>query len=95
MALNHFCTELDLTAKNLQNCQKKLKPPSTNTKHANSNMTYQFRFRKLTHALLPHYNNHNQAFYSQASWGRLEMKPHEQKKKQGQNRAKKGENNGR
>jgi hypothetical protein len=23
----------------------------------------------------------NQAFYSQASWGRLEMKPHEQKKK--------------
>jgi hypothetical protein len=25
-------------------------------------------------------NNNNQAFYSQASWGRLEMKPHEQKK---------------
>jgi hypothetical protein len=24
------------------------------------------------------YNN-NQAFYSQASWGKLEMKPHEQK----------------
>jgi hypothetical protein len=22
-------------------------------------------------------NNNNQAFYSQASWGRLEMKPHE------------------
>jgi hypothetical protein len=26
-------------------------------------------------------NNNNQAFYSQASWGRLEMKPHKQKKK--------------
>jgi hypothetical protein len=26
------------------------------------------------------YNNNNQAFYFQASWGRLEMKPHEQKK---------------
>jgi hypothetical protein len=26
------------------------------------------------------YNNYNnQAFYSQASWGRLEMKPHEKK----------------
>jgi hypothetical protein len=25
-------------------------------------------------------NNNNQAFYSQASWGKLEMKPHEQKK---------------
>jgi hypothetical protein len=25
-------------------------------------------------------NNNNQAFYSQASWGRLEMKSHEQKK---------------
>jgi hypothetical protein len=24
-------------------------------------------------------NNNNQAFYSQASWGRLEMKPHEPK----------------
>jgi hypothetical protein len=24
-------------------------------------------------------NNNNQAFYSQASWGRLEMKPYEQK----------------
>jgi hypothetical protein len=26
------------------------------------------------------YNNNNQAFYFQASWDRLEMKPHEQKK---------------
>jgi uncharacterized protein YueI len=26
------------------------------------------------------YNNNNQAFYSHASWGRLEMKPHEKKK---------------
>jgi hypothetical protein len=26
------------------------------------------------------YNNNNQAFYSQASWGRLEMKQHERKK---------------
>jgi hypothetical protein len=25
-------------------------------------------------------NNNDQAFYSQASWGRLEMKPHELKK---------------
>jgi hypothetical protein len=25
-------------------------------------------------------NNNNQAFYSQAIWGRLEMKPHEPKK---------------
>jgi hypothetical protein len=25
-------------------------------------------------------NNNNQAFYSQASWGRIEMKPHEPKK---------------
>jgi hypothetical protein len=29
------------------------------------------------------YNNNNQAFYSHASWGRVEMKPHEQKKKIG------------
>jgi hypothetical protein len=28
-----------------------------------------------------YHNNNNQAFYSQASWGRLEMKPHEQKKR--------------
>jgi hypothetical protein len=27
-------------------------------------------------------NNNNQAFYSQASWGRLELKPHEKKKVQ-------------
>jgi hypothetical protein len=33
-------------------------------------------------------NNNNQAFYSQASWGRLEMKPHESKK-QVQNKSKK------
>jgi hypothetical protein len=40
------------------------------------------------------YNNNNQAFYSQVSWGRLEMKPHEQKK-QVQNKSKKeGETNG-
>jgi hypothetical protein len=31
----------------------------------------------------------NQAFYSQASWGGLEMKPHEPKE-QGQNKSKKG-----
>jgi hypothetical protein len=34
-------------------------------------------------------NNNNQAFWSQASWGRLKMKPHEQKKtgtKQGRKR---------
>jgi hypothetical protein len=33
-------------------------------------------------------NNNNHAFYSQASWGRLEIKPHE-KKKQGQNKGEK------
>jgi hypothetical protein len=33
-------------------------------------------------------NNNNQAFYSQASWGRLHMKPHELKK-QGQNKSEK------
>ncbi len=32
------------------------------------------------------YNN-NQAFYSQASWGRLEMKPHEPKKNLVQNKS--------
>jgi hypothetical protein len=34
------------------------------------------------------YNNNNQAFYFQASWGRLEMKPHEQKKNRYKTRAK-------
>jgi hypothetical protein len=34
-------------------------------------------------------NNNNQAFYSQASWGRLEMKPHEPKKNWYKTRAKK------
>jgi hypothetical protein len=34
-------------------------------------------------------NNNHQAFYSQASWGRLEMKPHEQKKNRYKTRAKK------
>jgi hypothetical protein len=29
---------------------------------------------------LTHMIQHNQAFYFQASWGRLEMKPHEPKK---------------
>jgi hypothetical protein len=37
------------------------------------------------------YNNNNQAFYSQASWGRLEMKPHEPKKNPSE---KEGENKG-
>jgi hypothetical protein len=38
------------------------------------------------------HNNNNQAFYSQASWGRLEMKAHEPKKKLGtkQERKKRG-----
>jgi hypothetical protein len=34
-------------------------------------------------------SSNNQAFYSQASWGRLEMKPHEQKKNRDKTRAKK------
>jgi transposase len=40
--------------------------------------------------------NNNQAFYSQASWGRLEMKPHEPKKKPGtkQERKRRGETKG-
>jgi hypothetical protein len=33
-------------------------------------------------------NNTNQAFYFQASWGRLEIKPHDQKI--GENKSKKG-----
>jgi hypothetical protein len=42
------------------------------------------------------YNNNNQAFYSQASWGRLEMKPDESTKKaQVQNKSEKeAENKG-
>jgi hypothetical protein len=36
------------------------------------------------------YNN-NQALYSQANWGRLEMKPHEPKKKQEQNKGEKNQ----
>jgi hypothetical protein len=39
--------------------------------------------------------NTNQAFYSQTSWGRLEMKPHEPKKKNKTRAKKKGENKGR
>jgi hypothetical protein len=39
-------------------------------------------------------NNNNQAFYSQASWGRLEMKPHEQKKTGTKQKWKEGENKG-
>jgi hypothetical protein len=38
---------------------------------------------------LEYNNNNNQAFYSQASWGRLEMKPHEQKKSRYKTRVKK------
>jgi hypothetical protein len=33
-------------------------------------------------------NNNNQAFYSQTSWGRLEMKPYEAKKQE-QNKSEK------
>jgi hypothetical protein len=35
---------------------------------------------QYTSKSLQHINNNNQAFYSQSSWGRLEMKPREQKK---------------
>jgi hypothetical protein len=35
------------------------------------------------------YNNNNQVFYFQASWGRLEMKPHESKKNRDKTIAKK------
>jgi hypothetical protein len=54
--------------------------------------------RKSPHATSPFYNNNNnnnQAFYSQASWGRLEMKPHEQKNQGQKNSEKEGENKGR
>jgi hypothetical protein len=49
------------------------------------NITRQFtlihqEFQALTDNV-KQYNNNNQAIYSQASWGRLEMKPHEQKKR--------------
>jgi hypothetical protein len=43
---------------------------------------------------LLHYNNNNnnnQAFYSQASWDRLEMKPHKQKKNRYKTKAKNNE----
>jgi hypothetical protein len=40
-------------------------------------------------------NNNNQAFYSQTSWGRLEMKPHEPKKRVQNKSKKEGENKGR
>jgi hypothetical protein len=36
----------------------------------------------------------NQAFYSQASWGRLEMKPHELKKQVQNKSEKEGKNRG-
>jgi AAA15 family ATPase/GTPase len=39
-------------------------------------------------------NNNNQAFYSQASWSRLEMKPHEQKKGIKQERKRRGKTKG-
>jgi hypothetical protein len=39
--------------------------------------------------------NNNQAFYFQASWGRLEIKPHELKNKDKTKMKKKGENKGR
>jgi hypothetical protein len=35
-------------------------------------------------------NNNNQAFYSQVSWGRLEMKPHEPKNRDKTRTKKKG-----
>jgi hypothetical protein len=40
-------------------------------------------------------NNNNQAFYFQVSWGRLEMKLHEQKKGIQNKNEKEGENKGR
>jgi hypothetical protein len=40
-------------------------------------------------------NNNNQALYSQASWGKPEMKPHEQKNRYKTKAKKKGENEGR
>jgi hypothetical protein len=46
---------------------------------------------------LPPYNNNNnnQEFYSQASWGSLEMKPHEPKNRDKTRAKKKGQNKGR
>jgi hypothetical protein len=40
-------------------------------------------------------NNNNQVFYSQASWGKLEIKPHEQKKQVQNKSEKEGKNKGR
>jgi hypothetical protein len=42
---------------------------------------YYYSFVPISNLLLVNNNNNNQAFYSQASWGRLEMKPHEPKTK--------------
>jgi hypothetical protein len=55
---------------------------------------YDFSFNKNDFMELHNNNNNNQAFYSQASWGRLEMKPHEKKKVQIKSK-KEGENKGR
>jgi hypothetical protein len=44
----------------------------------------------LSKVLVHDNNNNNQVFYSQASWDRLEIKPHEQNKKQVQSKTKTG-----
>jgi hypothetical protein len=49
-------------------------------KSENLKLGFKYAFKK--------YNN-NQAFYSQKSWGRLEMKPHEPNKKHVRNKSEK------
>jgi hypothetical protein len=55
----------------------------TNEKKVKSNILVRENYMDLKL-----YNN-NQTFYSQASWGRLEMKPHEPKKNRNKTRVKK------
>jgi hypothetical protein len=52
------------------------------------------KFKYLCITILFYNNNNNQAFYSQASWGRLEMKPQELKKQVQNKSEKEGKNKG-
>jgi hypothetical protein len=53
---------------------------------------------RILHRFWPDYlssnNNNNQAFYFQASWGKLDMKPHELKKRYKTRVKKKGKTKG-
>jgi hypothetical protein len=48
--------------------------------------------RKIGETSVEKLHNNNHAFYSRASWGRVKMKPHEQKKTGTKQERKEGEN---